>query len=310
MSLPLTEKYRPHTFSDILGNEVVIQAIGSLIAKNELPNMLFYGPPGTGKTTTIRAIAKKIYTTPHLHVLELNASDDRGIQIVRETIKSFASTAMTSQMKLIILDEADSMSKDAQNALRRIIEDFSTNVRFCFIANYASKIIPAILSRCCRFRFGPVRTLVEDTVVRLCKNENIGIDESGVQALVDFSDGDMRALMNLIEGLSHSFNTINQSSILLFNGCVDESIYERLFNDLCTLGFDDLKVEVNRIIDTHLLDCESILQKMGVYVRNSSFAKKMSMLKCFSDIEYRLSLGCSRKVQVNAMIGVFLIHRD
>jgi replication factor C subunit 3/5 len=126
-----------------------------------LPHLLFYGPPGTGKTSTILACAKMMYTPQQFSsmVLELNASDDRGINVVRTQILNFASTKMIfkSGVKLIILDEADAMTNDAQNALRRIIEKFTDNVRFCLICNYLSKIIPALQSRCTRFRFGPLR---------------------------------------------------------------------------------------------------------------------------------------------------------
>lgn len=125
-----------------------------------MPHLLFYGPPGTGKTSTILACAKQLYTPVQFKsmVLELNASDDRGIGIVRGQILNFASTRtiFSGTFKLIILDEADAMTNDAQNALRRIIEKYTENVRFCVICNYLSKIIPAVQSRCTRFRFAPL----------------------------------------------------------------------------------------------------------------------------------------------------------
>lgn len=310
MSQTLSEKHRPQTFEDVIGNEIVIRAIKALILKEELPHMLFYGPPGTGKTTTIRIIARKLYKTPHLHVLELNASDDRGIQVVRESIKSFASTTMSKQLKLVILDEADSMSRDAQNALRRIIEDFSTNTRFCFIANYSSKIIPAILSRCCKFRFGPVTSRIEDRVLKICREENIKIDEEGLKALIDFSDGDMRRLMNNIEGMRSSFKMINKKNVLNFSGSVDDRIYKRLFEDLCTKGFDELVEEMDRIINGCMVDCESILKNVSTCVRKSSLRNKMKVIRCLGDIEYRLGLGCSQSIQSRGIVGIFVAYRD
>lgn len=310
MSLPLTEKYRPQNLNDVIGNSVVISAIEALLSKKELPHMLFYGPPGTGKTTTIRAISRSLYKTPHLHVLELNASDDRGIQVVRENIKSFASTAVSSQIKLIILDEADSMSRDAQNALRRTIEDFSTNVRFCFIANYASKIIPAIHSRCCRFRFGPVRDNIEKLVVKICKEERIKIDEGGVLALLESSNGDIRKLINDIEGLGSSFSTITRENVFNFNGSIEEMHYEKLFTDLCTMAFDELVEEMDRLINECSLDCGSILKKVGEYVRRSPLTNRIKILRSFCDIDHRLNLGCSQNIQSRALVGAFVMYRD
>lgn len=134
--------------------------VNKFIKEEQLPHLLFYGPPGTGKTSTILACARQLYKPQSFGsmVLELNASDDRGINIVRGQILDFASTRTIFKggYKLIILDEADAMTNDAQNALRRIIEKYTENVRFCIICNYLSKIIPAIQSRCTRFRFAPL----------------------------------------------------------------------------------------------------------------------------------------------------------
>lgn len=151
-NLPWVEKYRPNALKELISHEDIIRTIRKFISQDKLPHLLFYGPPGTGKTSTILACAKEIYKTKEFNsmVLELNASDDRGIGVVRGQILSFASTRtiFNSGYKLVILDEADSMTNDAQNALRRIIEKFTDNVRFCLICNYLSKIIPAIQSRC------------------------------------------------------------------------------------------------------------------------------------------------------------------
>lgn len=146
-------------------------SVNRFINQKQLPHLLFYGPPGTGKTSTILACARQLYSPAHFKsmVLELNASDDRGIGIVRGQILNFASTRtiFCGTFKLIILDEADAMTNDAQNALRRIIEKYTENVRFCIICNYLSKIIPALQSRCTRFRFAPLST--EQMLPRLNK---------------------------------------------------------------------------------------------------------------------------------------------
>ena len=149
-NLPWVEKYRPSVLQELISHEDIIRTIRKFISEEKLPHLLFYGPPGTGKTSTILACAKELYSPKEFNsmVLELNASDDRGINVVRNQILSFASTRtiFNSGYKLVILDEADAMTNDAQNALRRIIEKYTDNVRFCLICNYLSKIIPALQS--------------------------------------------------------------------------------------------------------------------------------------------------------------------
>lgn len=159
MNLPWVEKYRPKELQDLVSHEGIKETMLRFIETKNVPHCLFYGPPGTGKTSTVIACARQMYGSKYKSmILELNASDDRGIDVVREQIKTFASTKTIFNLgvKLIILDEADSMTNIAQAALRRIIEQYSKNVRFFIICNYVSKILPAIQSRCTRFRFSPL----------------------------------------------------------------------------------------------------------------------------------------------------------
>jgi replication factor C subunit 3/5 len=199
----------------VSGHQDILATINKFVESNRLPHLLLYGPPGTGKTSTILALARRIYGTANMRqmVLELNASDDRGIDVVREQIKTFASTKQIFSMgssaakgnsiagfKLIILDEADAMTNTAQMALRRIMEKYTANTRFCIIANYAHKLSPALLSRCTRFRFSPlkegdIRVLVEKVV----EEENVKIQGEAVDALVKLSKGDMRRALNVLQ---------------------------------------------------------------------------------------------------------------
>lgn len=183
-----------------------------------MPHLLFYGPPGTGKTSTILAVAKQLYNPGQMNsmVLELNASDDSGIGTVRGPILNFASTRtiFSGGFKLIILDEADAMSKDAQNALRRIIEKYTDNVRFCIICNYLSKIIPALQSRCTRFRFGPLAA--EQILPRLehvIEQEGVTVTEDGKKALMKLSDGDMRKVINVLQSTWMSHKNVTEQTV-------------------------------------------------------------------------------------------------
>ncbi|RYO82558.1 hypothetical protein DL766_002914 [Monosporascus sp. MC13-8B] len=213
-SLPWVEKYRPVSLSDVSGHQDILATINKFVDSNRLPHLLLYGPPGTGKTSTILALARRIYGAENMRqmVLELNASDDRGIDVVREQIKTFASTKQIFTMggasraggmagfKLIVLDEADAMTNTAQMALRRIMEKYTANTRFCIIANYTHKLSPALLSRCTRFRFSPlkegdIRVLVDKVIME----EDVKITSEATDALVTLSKGDMRRALNVLQ---------------------------------------------------------------------------------------------------------------
>ena len=203
-NLPWVEKYRPKKVSDISSQEEVTGALRSSIASGNLPHLLFYGPPGTGKTSTILACCRELYGLELMktRVLELNASDDRGISVVRTKIKTFAQTSVGNEtylglpvppFKIIILDEADTMTETAQAALRRTIEDHSRITRFCLICNYVSRIIEPLTSRCAKFRFKPIPS--EPLLKRLesvASQENITLGEGTLNALHEASGGDMR----------------------------------------------------------------------------------------------------------------------
>lgn len=180
----------------------------------QLPHMLFYGPPGTGKTSTILALAKELYGPEFMkqRVLELNASDERGISIVREKVKDFARMQLTNPppgykdrypcppFKIIVLDEADSMTQDAQSALRRTMETYSKITRFCLICNYVTRIIDPLASRCSKFRFksldqGNARKRLEE----IAQNEDVQLEDGAVDALIKFSEGDLRKAITYLQ---------------------------------------------------------------------------------------------------------------
>lgn len=222
------EKYRPATLADVSGHQDILATINKFVDSNRLPHLLLYGPPGTGKTSTILALARRIYGADNMRqmVLELNASDDRGIDVVREQIKTFASTKQIFTMggsgrgsnslaayKLIILDEADAMTNTAQMALRRIMEKYTANTRFCIIANYSHKLSPALLSRCTRFRFSPLKEAdIRVLVDKVIEEEHVKIDSDATESLVRLSRGDMRRALNVLQACHAS----SKSSSLLF----------------------------------------------------------------------------------------------
>ncbi|KAJ4295698.1 Subunit of heteropentameric Replication factor C (RF-C) [Collariella sp. IMI 366227] len=221
---PWVEKYRPKTLSDVTAQDHTITVLERTLQASNLPHMLFYGPPGTGKTSTILALAKELYG-PELiksRVLELNASDERGISIVREKVKDFARTQLTNPppgyksrypcppFKIIILDEADSMTQDAQSALRRTMETYSKITRFCLICNYVTRIIDPLASRCSKFRFksldqGNARKRLEE-IARL---EGVAVEEGAVDALIKCSEGDLRKAITFLQSAARLVGAVN-----------------------------------------------------------------------------------------------------
>ena len=221
-ALPWVEKYRPKEMSDLVSHEQIIGTITKLIDAGKLPHLMLYGPPGTGKTSTILACAHKLYGKHFSSmVLELNASDDRGIDVVREQIKEFASTRQmfSSAPKLIVLDEADNMTNPAQFALRRVIEKFTRNARFCIICNYASKIIPALQSRCTRFRFAPLaEEQAKERLQVVADAEKVNSSPEGIDACVTLGTGDMRKCINILQSTHMAFPKVDMANVYQCTG--------------------------------------------------------------------------------------------
>ncbi|XP_017882167.1 replication factor C subunit 5 [Ceratina calcarata] len=317
INLPWVEKYRPKQLDDLISHEEIIKTINKFIEGNQLPHLLFYGPPGTGKTSTILACARKLYTPGQFNsmVLEMNASDDRGIGIVRGQILNFASTGTMykSGFKLIILDEADAMTNDAQNALRRIIEKYTDNVRFCIICNYLSKIIPALQSRCTKFRFGPLsKDQILPRLNTIIETEKLNVSEDGKNALVTLSGGDMRKVLNVLQSTWLAFGSVTEENVYACVGHplpVDiKNIINWLLNesyDMCYSKIQDIKLKKG-------LALQDILTELHLFVNKIEFPDDilMNLIIKLAEIEKRVCIGCSEAVQLNALVSAFQNARD
>ncbi|KAF7558533.1 hypothetical protein G7046_g5626 [Stylonectria norvegica] len=211
---PWVEKYRPKTLSDVTAQDHTVTILQRTLQASNLPHMLFYGPPGTGKTSTVLALAKELYGPEMIksRVLELNASDERGISIVRDKVKNFARMQLTNPpahykdkypcppFKIIILDEADSMTQDAQSALRRTMETYSRITRFCLICNYVTRIIDPLASRCSKFRF---KSLDQENAKKrleiIAEKEGVPLEDGAVETLIKCSEGDLRKAITYLQ---------------------------------------------------------------------------------------------------------------
>jgi replication factor C subunit 3/5 len=316
--LPWVEKYRPQRLEDLVAHEDIVSIIGNLIDRDQLPHLLLYGPPGTGKTSTIVAAAKRMYGSAQAYssmALELNASDARGIDVVRNEIKEFAGTRQlfSKGIKLIILDEADAMTNDAQFALRRIIEKYTKHARFCLICNYVSKIIPALQSRCTRFRFAPLsRDQIYGRLVDVAKAENVNITPDGIEAILTLSGGDMRRVLNLLQSTVMSYEEeVNQTSVYLTSGAPLPSDVAIIFDKLLTLDFQQAFTSILKLCSTKGYSLTDILQDLTNLVTARDFPPGVlaDLLDGMSNIEYRLAFGTDEKIQIGSLVGLFIIAR-
>lgn len=275
-----------------------------------LPHLLFYGPPGTGKTSTIIALAREIYGANYKNmVLEMNASDDRGIDVVRNQIKDFASTRQifSKGFKLIILDEADAMTNVAQNALRRIIEKYTKNTRFCILANYAHKLNPALLSRCTRFRFSPLaEESIKDNIQKVIIKEHLKISTEAEAALLTLSKGDMRKALNVLQACKAATDgEINEEMIYESVGAPHPRDIETILDSILKDDWSTSVATLTKIKQLKGLALIDLLQGFAEILDQFELKPKTraSILKGLGEIEYAISKGGNEKIQSSASIG-------
>lgn len=313
-NLPWVEKYRPSNLDDVFGQEEIISTVRKFVHEGRLPHLLFYGPPGTGKTSTITALAKEIYGPNYKNmVLELNASDDRGIEVVRNRIKEFASTMQifSRGFKLIILDEADAMTSVAQNSLRRIIERYTKNTRFCILANYSHKLNPALISRCTRFRFQPLsENAVRDQIKYVIEKESLNMSMKAEEALLKLSKGDMRRALNVLQAckaaLDSANDEIDEKMIYECVGAPDPEDIETILDSILQEDWTTSYLTFDRFKKTKGLALIDLVQAfveilLGYELKSQT---RIAILKELADIEYGVSRGGNEKIQTSAVIGV------
>ena len=338
-SLPWVEKYRPSQLDQLISHHSIISTIQSLISKNRLPHLLLYGPAGTGKTSTILAIARRLFGQHYSsHILELNASDDRGIEVVRDQIKDFASSRHLSfatpsppssssssssspspaSFKLIILDEADNMTKTAQFALRRVIERYTRGTRFCLIANYVNKIIPALQSRCTKFRFGPLGVeQMEGRMRDIAAKEGVDMTEDGLRAIVRLSEGDMRKCLNVLQSTAMSYPRVDEAAVYSTTGnpspAVLLHILHTLLNQPLPAAYSTI-LAIQRDVGLSLIDILTYLHEL-VLRTGMPDAVLRYLLAEMADAEYRLAGAASERIQLAGVVGMFarakeMIHEE
>ncbi|KAL5714521.1 Subunit of heteropentameric Replication factor C (RF-C) [Ranunculus cassubicifolius] len=293
-SQPWVEKYRPRQVKDVAHQDEVVRVLTNTLETSNCPHMLFYGPPGTGKTTTALAICHQLFG-PELYkarVLELNASDDRGINVVRTKIKDFAAVAVGTRgrqggypcppFKIIILDEADSMTEDAQNALRRTMETYSKVTRFFYICNYISRIIEPLASRCAKFRFKPLtEDIMTNRILHICQEEGINLDPEALSTLSSISQGDLRRAITFLQSAARLFgSTISSKELISVSGVIPDAVVQALFAACKSGNFEYANKEVNNVIAEGYPVSQMLSQLLDVVVEANDVTDEQKARIC------------------------------
>lgn len=312
-TIPWVEKYRAKHMDEIVGHEHDLKLINNLIDHHALPHLLFYGPPGTGKTSMILCIARKLYgdTNYKKYILEINASSDRGIDTIREDVINFATTK-TNNIKLIILDEFDAMTEIAQSALRGVIEKYSTNNRFCMLCNNINKVIPAIQSRCVKFRFSLLPSVaLKDRLNHIIISEAIKITPEAIDTLICI-EHDFRQMINILQGLHFTAideeSPISSTDVLEYLGRPSVETIDKVYELLWLGKFEPVFSQLLDLIKTnawHLLDMLSFLLHRILKDKVIPINRKNFIIERLSEIEFRVINGRETEIQLANLVASF-----
>jgi replication factor C subunit 2/4 len=332
------EKYRPKKVIEIVQQNEIKLLLEQAIIKKNLTHMLFYGPPGTGKTSTALALAKQLYYLPRKkgedkwthyerndklfkeRVIELNASDESGIKVVRDKIKNFANSAINTiednnipSFKIIILDEADAMTSDSQFALRRIIELFTHSTRFILICNYVTKIIEPLTSRCAKFRFQTISTVsINEIINNISTKENIIVDKNAIDTLFKITKGDLRKVINLLQRASYINNNIDSDLLIDISGQISNSQINDIWNIVIDKQTDHNKLFklVREIINegySSITLLNNIFEKI-IQDPNITDTNKRKIILIVSKIDYELLDNANETIQLLYLFNVIRNH--
>lgn len=301
------EKYRPQKLSEVVNQTDIIGSLEALIKDpTDMPHLLFSGSAGVGKTTTALCIARQVlgdYVRDY--TLELNASDERGIGMVREKVKKFSRYAGMADVpfKIIILDEADEMTADAQTALRRIIEDTAKYCRFILIANNISKIIDPIQSRCATFKFTSIPE--EDVISHLetiAKKEKVKAEKKGLKAIYDYSEGDLRHAINLMQATA-SIGAITEEHVKASAGLTKTTDVDEILKTALTGKIAEAREKMIELIKVYGMSESDFLKYLNSAVFKSKHDKLSDILEVIAKYDYRILVGANPEIQLSALLA-------
>lgn len=315
MSGPWVEKYRPKTLDDIVGQKPIIKRLKKYVGEESMPNLMFTGPAGVGKTTTAIALVKAILGDYwRQNFLELNASDARGIETVRNNIKNFCRLKpVGAPFRIIFLDEVDNMTKDAQHALRREMEMYTKTASFILSCNYSSKIIDPIQSRCAIFRYAPIKG--DEIVERLkyiCDQEKVSYDDTGLETIVYFAEGDMRKSINVLQasasegvGITEEavYDVVSKAKPQDINGMITKALSgdfmgaRDLLRDTMVLqgtSGEDMVTQIYQDVSKRVMEGK---MEADIYI---------DLIEAIADCDFRIREGANPRIQLEALLTKFI----
>ena len=308
-----TEKYRPSNFDEVVGQQEIIKRVKSLVQSLNIPHLLFAGPAGIGKSTLALIIVKDLFGSKWKeNYLELNASDERGIEVVRQKVKDFARTKAIESMpfKVIFLDEADALTKEAQQALRRTMENYSNTCRFIMSCNYSSRIIDPIQSRCVILRFRLLEKKdIREVMKRIAKKENLNLTDDALEALYDGSEGDCRRAINLLQTTASISLNINAEMINMILSSTRPKDILIVLNYALAGDFISAR---DRLLDIMLQESISgtdIIKAIQKEIWNLQIEPeiKVKLTEKIGEVEFRMTEGSDEFVQLQSLLASFVL---
>ena len=308
-----TEKYRPKNLNEVVGQKHVTERLKAYVASGNMPHLLFTGPAGTGKTTCSLAMAKEMFGDEWRgNFIELNASDERGIDVVRGKIKEFARTAPlgTAEFKIIFMDEADALTSDAQAALRRTMEKYSKICRFVLSCNYSSKIIDPIQSRCAVFRFSPLTVGdVSEYLGMIIKKENITIEEDALDGLIHVARGDLRRAVNSLQVAASLGKKITLEVIYQTTGQAKPEEVRKMLETALSGNFVAAREMLDEIMITYGLSGQDIIKQIhsSFFDLSITDSEKVRLMDKTGEIEFRIVEGSNERIQIEALLAYLVM---
>jgi replication factor C small subunit len=304
------EKYRPKRLSDMVDQKEIVERLKSFVKSKNVPHCIFAGPPGTGKTTAALCLARDFYGESYReHLMELNASDERGIDVVRETVKTFARSRSIGEIpfKILILDEADNMTSDAQQALRRTMERYTETCRFIMCANYSGKIIEPIQSRCAPFRFTFLPREEHDNYIKhIADRENVQLLPDGAEAIFEVCGGDLRKAINTLQSAASVNKPVDAKLVYSITGRASPADVKKMLTTAIKGDFLGARKQLRDMIQKYGVAGSDIIRQIHTEIFKAAEIPepwKIKLADIAGEIDYRLVEGSDEEVQLSALLA-------